>query len=160
MYNYRQMIDKAKEKGITSEAAMYAGIDDVDMMLAKLKETNPQMYWDFLRKQHKNLYKGHYDEDYARYDLSEIFYTTKNGDKIKGPYWTVEEVDNATKSMNFPAGTTIWDKYVAFNVFKSDLAKVYNDEEILRGAFEFFFKDEDFKKDNTTKIWEYMCCVR
>ena len=86
MYNYRQMIDKAKEKGITSEAAMYAGIDDVDMMLAKLKETNPQMYWDFLRKQHKNLYKGHYDEDYARYDLSEIYYTTKNGDKIKGPY--------------------------------------------------------------------------
>lgn len=62
--------------------------------------------------------------------------------------------------MNFPAGTTIWDKYVAFNVFKSDLAKVYNDEEILRGAFEFFFKDEDFKKENTTKIWEYMCCVR
>lgn len=160
MYSYRKMIDKAKKDGVSSEAAMYAGIDDVDVMLQDVKENNPQLYWDFLRRQHKNLYKGHYTEDYARYDLSEIYYTDKNGDKRVGPYWTVEQVEDATKSMSFPAGTNKWDKWVAFNVFKSDLATEYNDEEILRGAFAFFFKDQDFHKEGTTKIWQYMSCVR
>lgn len=160
MYTYKKMLEKAKERGLTSEGLMWAGIQDVDKMLCVIKEVEPQMYWDFLRSQHKALYKGHYDEDYAEYDLSNIYYMDKSGMKRQGPYWSVADVENATKAMNFPSGTNKWDKYVAFNVFKSDLAKSLSDEEVLRGAHEFFFEDMDFKKEGTTKLWEYMDCVR
>ena len=55
------MLEKAKEKGLTSEALMWSGIKEVDKMLCVIKEVEPQMYWNFLRSQHKALYKGHYD---------------------------------------------------------------------------------------------------
>jgi len=160
MYTYQKMLEKAKEKGLTSEALMWSGIKEVDKMLCVIKEVEPQMYWNFLRSQHKALYKGHYDQDYADYDLSQIYYTDKSGMKRSGPYWPLEKIEEATKAMNFPNGTNKWDIYVAFNVFKSDLAKALNDEEVIRGAHEFFFQDEDFKKEGTTKLWEYMDSVR
>lgn len=160
MYSYKKIIEKAREKGLTSEAMMWSGIKDIDNLLCVIKEVEPQMYWDFLRSQHKALYKGHYDEDYAEYDLSQVYYTDKSGMKKTGPYWSASQIEDATKSMSFPSATNKWDKYVAFNVFKSDLTKSLNDEEILRAAHEFFFQDEDFKKEDTTKLWEYMECVR
>lgn len=160
MYSYSKMIEKARKDGVASEGAMYSGVAAVDGLLMAVKDKEPQAYWDFLRSQHKALYKGHYDEEYANYDLSNIYYKDKAGMKRAGPYWSVEEIDNATKAMNFPSGTNKWDKFVAFNVFKSDLARSLNDEEILRGAHEFFFEDEDFHKEGTTKLWEYMSCVR
>ena len=61
MYTYQKMLEKAKEKGLTSEALMWSGIKEVDKMLCVIKEVEPQMYWNFLRSQHKALYKGHYD---------------------------------------------------------------------------------------------------
>jgi hypothetical protein len=58
--------------------------------------------------------------------------------------------------MGFPAGTTKWDKYVAFNAFYSDLCTVYNDEQIIKGAHKFYFEDQDW--GDTTKIWDYVYC--
>ena len=50
--------------------------------------------------------------------------------------------------MGFPAGTTKWDKYVAFNAFYSDLCTVYNDEQIIKGAHKFYFEDQDWGGHN------------
>ena len=85
---------------------MWSGIKEVDKMLCVIKEVEPQMYWNFLRSQHKALYKGHYDQDYADYDLSQIYYTDKSGMKRSGPYWPLEKIEEATKAMNFPNGVT------------------------------------------------------
>ena len=149
--DYKQMIEDAKAKGVTSEKMMWQSIDDVDMLLCIMKKEHPKEYWTFLRRQHGNLYSGHYTEEFARWDIDQM--------KPLGMYWSPKQVEEATKSMSFPSGTTLWDKTVAFNAAKNDLGEVLTDEQILKVAYAFWFADKDWKDGkNSTKIWEYMCC--
>ena len=157
---YREMIEQARSRGVTSEQVMWGSIEEFDNMLCQIKENDPALYWDFIHKQHKALYKGHYDEEFATYDMQHVYYINKQGEKTNKPYWTVEQVEEATKGYNFPNGTTKWDKWVAFNVFRSDTMKSLPDDLALKAGWEFFFDDIDFKKEGTTKIWDYVHCKR
>lgn len=158
---YRQMIEDAKAKGLTSEKTMWQGIDDIEAMLCVMKKEHPDKYWAFIRKQHEIIYCGHYTEDFAMWDVSQLKYTNKKGEKKQGGYWTAEQIEDATKGMSFPMGTTKWDKYVAANVAHSDLCKKFDDEQIIGMMYLFFFADEDWGNGkNVTKIWDYMCLAR
>lgn len=152
--NYREMVDHAKKAGVTNEQTMWESIDSFSELLEELKESHPQMYWDFMRKQHGIMFHNHYDEAFAMYDVSKMRYTSKSGEKKQGAYWTVEQIESATAGMKFPAGTTKWDKFVSFNAAHSDFCKDFEDADVLKIGYAFFFADEDWGDD--TKIWEYM----
>lgn len=145
--HYKEMLEDAQSKGLTSEAKMWETIEEVEELLCDLKKENPKKYWKFLRKQHGILYHNHYDEEFAKYDVSEM--------QPHGEYWSMKQIDDATKSMSFPNGTTLCDRYVAFNAFANDLSGVLTDEQILKSAYAFWFNDKDWHGKN--KIWEYMC---
>lgn len=140
------MIEDAKAKGLTSEKMMYQSIDDVDAMLCMMEKEHPKEYWAFLRKQHGLLYANHYTEEFAMWDVENM--------KPLGMYWTKAQVEEATKNMSFPSGTTSCDKFVAFNASANDLKDVLKDEDILKVAYAFWFNDKDWKGKG--KIWEYM----
>ena len=152
--NYRQMVEHAKKAGMTTEKTMWDSIDSFSELLEELKESHPQMYWDFMRKQHGLMYHGHYDEGFAMYDVSKLHYTSRTGDKRQGAYWTVDQIEAATAGMKFPAGTNKWDKFVAFNAAYSDFSKDFDDGDVLKAGYSFYFADEDWPSE--TKIWEYM----
>ena len=90
------------------------------------------------------------------FDVGMMRYIDRDGKKCEGAHWTAEQIEASTRMMGFPAGTTKWDKYVAFNAFYSDLCTVYNDEQIIKGAHKFYFEDQDW--GDTTKIWDYVYC--
>lgn len=76
-----------------------------------------------------------------------------------GAYWTCEQVEEATKTMSFPGGTTKWDKFVAFNLAKSDFCKKFDDAQILQIGYLLFFADEDWSaRGSATKVWDYVAC--
>ena len=85
---YSEMIQEAKSKGLTTEAMMWESVEDVEMMLCKMKEEHPKEYWAFLRKQHGRLYKNHYTEDFAEHDVSKLVWTDKEGKRHEGGHWT------------------------------------------------------------------------
>lgn len=153
---YKEMIEQARGKGIASEAMMWSSIEEVDSMLEKMKDHHKEMYWAFMHNQHKAIYKGHYNEEFAEYELGNVYYINKAGEKTNKPYWTVEQIEEATRGFNYPSGTTKWDKWVAHNVFRSDTMKSLPDDLALKAGWEFFFDDIDYKKEGTTKLWEYM----
>lgn len=152
--NYRYMVDHAKKAGLTNEKTMWESIDSFSELLEELKESHPQMYWDFMREQHGIMFHNHYDQSFAEYDVSQMHYTDKNGVKHYGAYWTAEQIESATQGMKFPQGTTKWDKFVAFNAAYSDFCRDFDDAQILKIGWLFYFADEDWGSD--TKIWEYM----
>jgi hypothetical protein len=152
---YKDMLQEAKAHGVTSEVIMWGSIDDLDDLLCMMKEEHPEEYWKFMRKQHGRLYKNHYDQKFAEYDVSQIHYTDKTGKMHHGAHWTADEVEEATKGMPFASDVTKWDKYVAFNSFYADLCKELSDTDILKAAHAFWFKDEDW--DGHGKIWKYYC---
>ena len=154
---YKKMIDQARKDGVTSEKVMWASIADVDVLLAEVAETHPDAVRKFVRRQHELMYGPHYNEVMAVEAVKGIRYTDREGKVREGAYWTAEEVEAATRGMDFPPRTTVWDKYVAFNSFRSDVCKTQDDDEILKSAHAFYFADEDFCGEG--KIWRYMGCM-
>lgn len=155
MFTIEQMIKTAQKDGYASENTMWASVK----YLEKIKDENKHLYWQMAREMHNMMYNGHYSEDFAMYDVSQIYYLDKDDNKIYGPHWTVAQIEDVTRSITFPKGTNKWDKYVAYNVLWSDLRGVLGDEEILKAVPAFFFKDPDYNaRDNTTKLWTYMNC--
>lgn len=157
--NYKELVEYARSVGNWNEKTMWKSVCSMAKLLGDINKEHPQMFWDFLREQHGILFGMHYHEDFAVWDVAQIECTDKEGKKHKGAYWTVEQIEQATKDKTFPSGTTKWDKFVAYNVFWSDTCKVLSDEQILKGAYQFYFADEDFGKDRGSKIWNYMAMV-
>ena len=152
--SYRHMVDHAKKAGVTNEKTMWESIDSFSELLEELKESHPQMYWNFMRKQHGIMFHDHYDEAFAMWDVSQMHSTDKTGQKKEGAHWTVEQVESATAGMKFPVGTTKFDKFVAMNAIWHDLNKHFDDADILKIGYAFWFADEDWGDE--PKIWEYM----
>lgn len=148
------LIEKyGKGKG---ESVMWETTKLVSDFIKPMKETNKKEYWNLMRKVYGLMSGAHYDEVWANHDVSQIEYTDKEGKKHNGAYWTCEQIEEATKGMTFPSGTTKWDKFVAFNSFFSDVCKTSTPEQIIKDAYQFYFADEDFGKERGAKIWEYM----
>lgn len=160
--NYLELVEESKKSGTWTEKAMWESVESMSDMLCEVKASHPQKYWDFMREQHGIMFSKHYHKDFAEYDVSQMHYTDKEGKKHMGAYWTVEQIEEATNGMTFPSGVTKWDKFVAFNGFHADMCKIYTDEQIIKGAYEFFFMDEDWNKEKSgsspCKVWEYFSC--
>lgn len=159
MMTYKKMLEEAQKNGTSSEKIMWQSVAGVEMLLADIKEAHPQLYWDFMRKQHEILYKGHYGEEFAAYDISKLQWVDSSGEEHTGGYWTKDQVLEASKGLPFPAGTTDCDKWVAFNSMYADLARISPDTDIIKVAYEFYFNDVDFDYTSSGKIWKYMSCI-
>lgn len=161
--NYLDMVRAAQNGGHFTEKQMWQSVGSVSGLLDEIKDSHKDLYWRFMREQAGIINGGHYDEVWADYDVSRIEYTDKDGNKHSGAYWTCEQIEEATKGMSFPNGVTKWDKFVAFNAMKSDLCKSFDDGQILKAAYSFYFVDEDWnetsaKSGSATKVWDYFCC--
>lgn len=157
MMTYKGMLKGAKERGLVSDKIMWDSVDSLSAMLCDIKDEHPRMYWNFMREQHGLIFNDHYDKEFAEMDVEKLHYTDSEGKDHCGAKWSCDQIEDATKSMSFPNGTTTWDKYVAFNVMWSDTCKVSSEEQVINNAYQFFFADEDFAGKN--KIWDYMCMV-
>lgn len=151
---YKNMIEEARSKGQMDETAMWESIDCVSDLLESVKKVHPELVEKFLRKQHKLLYHGHYDEAFAQADVSKLRFTDSNGMEHEGAHWTVDQILGATSGVDFPDSVTKWDKYVAFNAAYADFCKNFTETQILQIGYDFYFADEDW--DGETKVWDYM----
>ena len=140
------------------EAKMWASVAVLSEALEPMKETDKEAYWCTLRKMYGVMSDGHYNEEFAMYDVSMIEYTGRNGEKKRGGYWSADQVEDATRGYRFPSGVNKWDKFVAFNLMYSDLCKKMDDAQVLEAAYLFYFADEDWPGGSSTKVWDYICC--
>lgn len=159
--DYRKMVEEAQKKGLTNEKKMWDSVEAIAEAMASLKDAHPELWRKQMRRQHEILFGGHYSKEWAEEDLKELRWTDREGRKHEGPMWSMEEVEQATQGMSFPAGTTNEDKWVAMNVMMADVGRVLTDSDVLKAGHAFFFADEDWKpSDASTKIWEYMSIAK
>lgn len=128
--------------------------------LAPMKKAHKEEYWALMRNIFGLLNDCHYDEDFAKHDIDNIEYTDKQGVKRHGAYWTLEQAEDAMKKVQLPSDVNKYDWWVALSLSYSDLCKVLDDEQIIKAACSFWFKDEDWNKDgkSSTKVFDYMKC--
>lgn len=151
--DYKKLIEAYAAKG-GDEKKMWASVDVTSEAMDYLKEVAPEKHDCLMRKLHEVLYGKHYTEEMAIADVAKLRYTDATGVKRAGAHWTLEQIEAATKDKSYPAGTTKWDKFVAYNVMAADLGRKFSDEHVLCATYLFFFDDEDWKSDG--KIWDYM----
>lgn len=84
----------------------------------------------------------HLDEDRANKVIEHLEYTQDNTLYTK-PFWSLEEIQQATSGLEFPEGTTKYDIWVALNFFYADTCKVLNARQALEAGYQFYFNDED-----------------
>lgn len=74
-----------------------------------------------LKRVHKIIDGGHYDETFAKYQVSKMYYTDNEGDHY-GPYYTLEQTKEIYKRYkeDIPTGYNLYDFYVALNMIQSD----------------------------------------
>jgi hypothetical protein len=158
------MVKNAEKNGkhFTNET-MWESVSQMSEMLTEIKESHPDMYWKFMRSQAGLLNNCQYNEEFARWDVSEMKWHGRDKVEHTGEYWSCMQVKEATKDMQFPPSVSDWSKYVAFNATATDLCEILEDEKILKVAYEFWFRDEDWDTDSKdefspTKVWEYFVC--
>ncbi len=158
-YMLYDVVKGAKASGSVPEAKLMEVIEDASGMIEKAQKEpiSKECFWKFMRRVHTVLCGPHYNQEFAMWDISMLTWTNRKGEKKTGAYWTLDQVEEASKSLSFPSGTTKYDKYVAFNVFYSDMSTMMSDEQILSAAYKFFFADEDAPAG---KVWLYMQSLR
>ena len=155
---YNDLIIEARRSGVWTEDTMVKSVNSFDGILQYVKDTNKDVYWAFMRQQCGILYGQHYNETFAAYDVGQMCSTDSDGNVRRGAYWTVAQIEDATRGFDFPNGVTQWDKYVAFNAMWHDMRGRLDDSQVLTAAYNFYFADEDCD-DTGTKIWRYMACM-
>lgn len=150
---YKEIIKKNWKSG--SEEIMNKSVDMVAELLEEMKEVCPKKYWWFIRKQQGLMSGGHYDEDFARYDVKQMYHVDKRGNKVEGEHWSMEQARQVMQENGIGGKNTVEDVYVGLNAFWHDLSCDLEENEVIKAAIAFWFKDADFP-DKVGKVWWYM----
>lgn len=155
---YKSMVTDARKSGKGTEKTMEASVAHVSELLESIREVHPELYWKFLREEHALMYDNHYTEDFARWDVSQMFHT-EDEEEIRGEYFSMAQADKVAREHKIDC---VPDVYVAINANYHDkvrlFSKWFEDSDdiatrIVADAVAFYFEDEDAKEG---KIWRYI----
>ena len=119
-----------------------------------------------MRKLYSAMSECHYNEEFAREDVSKMYYTDEDGNEHFAPYWTESQIKDVYESIrdNIPE-YNMWDFYVVMQMVKSDNCVLYRgwfpeakaqdmDEKFVEAAI-VWLNDPDYRYPST-KIWHYL----
>lgn len=149
------------------ETVMWDATRMMSDALKPMKETDPDHYWHLVKQMYALMNGPHFDEDFGRWQISQMHFTDKAGKQHHAPYWTdaqMQAVYEAHKSKLKQPSYTCWDFAVVLNMIKSDNWCLYRswwpeatDADLDNKVFESavnYLNDEDYpQKDG--KIWHY-----
>lgn len=120
-----------------------------------------------LREIYGEMSGCHYNEEYAKEDVSKMYYEDADGNKKSAPYWTDEQVREVYSSIRerIPQEYNEWDFYVTLQMVKSDNCNMLRgwfpeasreelDGKLVESAVNWL-NDEDNPYGHS-KIWRYL----
>lgn len=153
-------------KGL-GEKTMWSSVKVISDAIAPMKETDPDWYWRLLKQTYCAMAGGHFNEEFAKWKVEQMYYTDKDGNKHYAPYWTEDEMKSAYNSVKseVPSAYNYYDFCVTMNMLKSDnycmLKKWnpdYSDDQLDKLVMDMsvnYLNDADAPYP-TEKIWRYL----
>lgn len=120
------------------------------------------LYEQYLVEEYEKEHGPHFDEARARSAVERMYSTNERGEKEFGEHWSVDDVRAAITPTEYmmKERDSIWDAYVALNMWYHDLGKNYRshsdsyaDMWTITDAMTWAFGDEDAPEG---KIYRYM----
>lgn len=164
MGNYKSIIEKYNVSGINSTELLHS-FECFHHIFDNVEKNNPKLFWESMRKFHEHIKGPHFDEEYAKYQVANMYHTDKNGNVCKKEFYNISDAktiyDKYVRNIN--SENTVWDVYIALNAQYHDYIKLYKDwftditkeeldDKIITSCINFWFKDEDA---GVGKVWNY-----
>lgn len=161
---YKEMVKANYGKIQNDEKIMWASVALVDGLLEEMREHYKKRYWQFMRDAHEIMCGKHYDEEYAEWDVSQMYHKSPDGREYKGAHWSIEQTSDVMQSYRgkLPHEITPYDFFVALNAQWHDYIcwardRFDSDEDadiaVIDMAVRFWFLDDDWGEP--TKVWDY-----
>lgn len=164
MSKYKDIINSYKEANVSS-TELYNGIMSLHNVFDYVEKQDNKTFWKSMRKLHESIKGAHFDEEYAKWQVSAMYHTANNGKVCKGEIYNYDCAKNVFDKYvhNINSSITVWDVYVAINAQYHDYIRLYSewfrninknelDNKIIESAIIFYFKDGD---SGSTKTWNY-----
>ena len=158
------IINSYKEANVSS-TELYNGVMSLHNIFDYVEKQDNKIFWKSMRKLHESIKGAHFDEEYAKWQVSTMYHTADNGKICKGEIYNYDCAKNVFDKYvrNINSSITVWDVYVAINAQYHDYIRLYSewfrninknelDNKIIESAITFYFKDED---SGSTKTWNY-----
>lgn len=167
MSTYINTIKEYKKEGILlDETKMWNSLHNLEEILCDAEKHQKDKFWKVMRELHEDFKGCHFNEVYAKYEVSEMYHTGLDGRMYKGEkfdMYKAEEVHSKYRGV-IKSSDTIHDVYVAINAQYHDYFPIFKtwfqgEEEsvlhhkIIEAAISFWFRDEDYLEGG--KIWKY-----
>lgn len=130
-----------------------------------VEEKDKPTFWKAIKSFHERIRGEHFDEMYAKYQVSNMRHTKRNGSVCTGEVYTIENAKHIYEKYvrTVDSSYNCYDVYVAINSQYHDYSNLYLtwhenftpeqiDEKIINSAIVFWFKDEDAGQG---KVWNY-----
>lgn len=165
--NLMVLVDKENVKGYVQmdEKEHTKGVMSLHNIFDYVEKQDNKIFWKSMRKLHESIKGAHFDEEYAKWQVSTMYHTADNGKICKGEIYNYDCAKNVFDKYvrNINSSITVWDVYVAINAQYHDYIRLYSewfrninknelDNKIIESAITFYFKDED---SGSTKTWNY-----
>lgn len=125
---------------------------------------NHPLYDRYLQESYEKEHGPHFDEEYAKKAVADMYSPGDNGTMVHGEHWSIEQVKAAIAPYRamMSEQDTCWDAYVALNMYWHDLGRNYkkrNQENsaLIEDAMTWAFCDHDAPEG---KIWYYINGLR
>lgn len=162
--SYKSTIKEYQSSGMGSEKKLWGAMECLEDCMEWVKVNNPELHNRTIRQLHEIYCGPHYSESLARHDVSQMRHKDKSGQVYEGEHWNINQTRDVVRGISMPAGTTIWDVYVAINANWHDKCKTFAewfesdlDKKIIEDAINFYFKDDDAPEN---KLWLYMEAIK
>ena len=164
--NYKDLVKNNYQKFKGNDKVMWESVESVSMLLDSMKEAHPDIYWKFMREQHELMFGKHFDHDYAKWQVEQMYHTGDDGKQYKGEHWTMEDTNGVLAKYRSKINSNYneYDFYVALNAHYHDYCgwakKQFPDayeQAIIDMAVQFWFMDQDWP--DTSKVWEYFTLI-
>lgn len=164
MHHYKEIIESYNISSIP-QGELLEAVKGFHHVFNHVEEQNKEAFWDAMREFHERLRGPHFDELYAKYQVSTMYHTKANGVICRGEIFTTDDAkaiyEKHVRHIN--REITCWDVYAAVNAQYHDYVRLYRewfpqfneeqlDEKIIHASINFWFKDEDA---GAGKVWNY-----
>lgn len=167
MSTFIETIKEYKKQGHhLDEDKLWSILENLEEMLVAYEVNCADKFWDIMRELHEDFKGEHFDELYAKHEVSKMMHTSHDGRTYKGEKFDIskaQEVHSKYRGL-LKAQDSVCDVYVAINshyhryncLFKNWFAGI--DEEtlhtrVIEAAIKYWFQDENCLEGG--KVWKH-----
>lgn len=161
MANFYSMMRYYAEHGGGDKEKMWKSIEVLDEHFEHFEKAHKEDFWKLMRELHEVYAGPHFNEEFARWQVSMMHHKGADGKVYKGEHWSIEQTNAVIAKYKsvLPKETTEWDMYTVLNSGFHDKCTLFKkwfegeyEEKIIEDAINFYFMDEDAPEG---KVWKY-----